>query len=179
MITSPTIELRKFNYAAFASQETQCFSAEVWVNGHPAFNARNEGAGGADHYTPLTYDAAGKGAMDEAMAILRVHCATLPPKECHGVSLVYDVELLIADFVEATLIEKDVESLMRKTSNRLFFIRDGKLYQSSKVTNPKLMAPAALQAHAACHPSANIVNLLPEPALRAIFTNHVRNLPLL
>ena len=47
------IELKNFKHAEFASHETHCYEATVWVDGKRAFYASNEGHGGADDYTPL------------------------------------------------------------------------------------------------------------------------------
>ncbi|TVS08238.1 MAG: hypothetical protein EA417_23180 [Gammaproteobacteria bacterium] len=46
----PHIEIRNLKTAAFASQETLCFSARVYVDGKPFCEARNEGSGGPNMF---------------------------------------------------------------------------------------------------------------------------------
>jgi hypothetical protein len=47
------IELRKLKIIAALSEETACYTAEVWVDGHRAFLASNHGHGAADMFHPV------------------------------------------------------------------------------------------------------------------------------
>jgi hypothetical protein len=51
--TSPKIELRNLKVAEFASQETTCYEATVYVDGKRFCIARNEGSGGDDSYDAI------------------------------------------------------------------------------------------------------------------------------
>jgi hypothetical protein len=65
------IELKNVKYAAFASQETSCFEATVYIDGKRAGKVRNEGHGGPniwDNYD--TFDIVDR---------LDAHAETLPP----------------------------------------------------------------------------------------------------
>ncbi|MCH2221038.1 MAG: hypothetical protein MK097_12070, partial [Dechloromonas sp.] len=44
------IELRRINHNPKLSEETNAYSAEVWIDGEHAFDARNQGQGGCDFY---------------------------------------------------------------------------------------------------------------------------------
>src|SRR4051812_38482510 len=46
------IELRKVQYAAFMSEETNAFEAEVWINGKKEGRAHNQGHGGPTSVDP-------------------------------------------------------------------------------------------------------------------------------
>jgi hypothetical protein len=46
------ISLKRVKYAAFASEETPCFSAKVYVDGKLLCEARNDGHGGSDMLHP-------------------------------------------------------------------------------------------------------------------------------
>src|ERR1017187_8746724 len=95
-----SLELKKFSHAEFASRDSACFEADIWINGKPVFHARNEGRGGSDHYTPLAYDDAGHKAMAGGVAALQAHIATLPPYETYrGAPLPWSAELFIATAV--------------------------------------------------------------------------------
>lgn len=47
------IELRRINHNPRLSEETNAFSAEIWIDGERAFEARNQGQGGCDFYRQL------------------------------------------------------------------------------------------------------------------------------
>jgi len=47
------IELKNFKHAAFASEETLCFSATVYVDGQRMFEASNSGKGEYTRIEPL------------------------------------------------------------------------------------------------------------------------------
>jgi hypothetical protein len=49
----PKVTIKNLKYAAFASQETSCFEATVYVDGKRFCTARNEGSGGPDRYDAL------------------------------------------------------------------------------------------------------------------------------
>lgn len=49
----PTVILKNLKYAAFASEETHCFEATVYVDGKRFCIASNEGHGGPDRYDAL------------------------------------------------------------------------------------------------------------------------------
>lgn len=53
MTTQPKIELKNIKHAEFASEETNCFQATVYVDGKRFCIADNEGHGGPDRYSPL------------------------------------------------------------------------------------------------------------------------------
>jgi hypothetical protein len=44
------IELKSIKYAAFASQETSCYSATLWVDGVKIGTVENDGHGGCDSF---------------------------------------------------------------------------------------------------------------------------------
>lgn len=46
------IELRKVHFAAFNSEETNCFDAEIWINGKKEGHCDNQGHGGPTSVSP-------------------------------------------------------------------------------------------------------------------------------
>ena len=165
MATAPTIELRKFKHAEFASEETNCFEAEVWVNGRPGFHAKNDGRGGYDHYTPISYDDKGRANEEIARAILRAHAASLPPRK-HGYgdgAYTVSVETLIGDAVAAKLAEREVDRLVRKMGAAVLTIEGGKLL--SRKGQPVAAVAAYLKR---TKPDAVVLNTLPESEARAV-----------
>jgi len=125
------IELRNFKYAAFASEETPCFSATVYIDGAKAGEARNDGHGGATLIHPR--------ALNDR---LNTYAKTLPMIVSEFVEddngpLTYppDAETLILDLVTDTLIARDVK---RSMASKAVFVRDGKLMETRKLTAAQL-----------------------------------------
>ena len=48
------LELRNIKYSSFASQETSCYQAKLYVDGKPFATVGNEGCGGCDYQHSLT-----------------------------------------------------------------------------------------------------------------------------
>lgn len=62
------ISLKNIKHAAFASQETDCFEASVYIDGKRAGYVSNDGHGGSNNYFPPTLY---KTLLD--------YCDTIPP----------------------------------------------------------------------------------------------------
>lgn len=107
------IELKKIHYAAFASEETNCFSADVWIDGKRAGEARNDGHGGATYITPR-----------EMEARLNAYAATLPPVVSAEFNDPFDkskpfiyqptAENVIDDLLAEWLTKRDFARLLQK-----------------------------------------------------------------
>ena len=50
--TEIKFELRNFKYSAFATQETPCFEAKLYIDGKFIADVRNEGHGGCNYVYP-------------------------------------------------------------------------------------------------------------------------------
>ena len=48
------LELKSIQYSSFASQETSCYQAKLYVDGKPFATVGNEGCGGCDYQHSLT-----------------------------------------------------------------------------------------------------------------------------
>jgi hypothetical protein len=156
-IAKPTIELRKFKHAAFASEETTCFEAEVWVNAVRAFRARNDGKGGMTFFDPIIDNwndkqscEVGRARMQENEDILEQYAKSLPVKPWPAEwkkegGMEQNVESLINDAVHEKLGEKIVEKYMRamKEGRKVYFVDGGALRYISYKGNP-VMPPERL-----------------------------------
>ena len=49
-MTKPTFELKNIQYSKFASQETECYQADLWVDGVKIGTVKNDGQGGPDYF---------------------------------------------------------------------------------------------------------------------------------
>jgi hypothetical protein len=93
------IELKNIKHVESMSEETDCFSAVVYMDGVKSIEVENRGKGGAHRVHNLI-----PGAYDQ----LDAYCKTLPPVPSGygGVPLDMDAELHISQLVEAWLQAK-------------------------------------------------------------------------
>lgn len=101
------IELKNVKYSAFASEETACFHAVVWVGNEKAGTARNDGRGGCTIIEPHTL-----------ARQLDAYGATLPEKDLGDIdgqpySMKQTGESLIDDLLAKWLASRDLRSKMR------------------------------------------------------------------
>lgn len=50
------ITLKNIKHSEFASHETHCFEATVYIDGKRAFGVENDGQGGPNNYFPLNWN---------------------------------------------------------------------------------------------------------------------------
>ncbi|MEI6282076.1 MAG: hypothetical protein WCP82_05080 [Alphaproteobacteria bacterium] len=125
------IELKNFKYAAFASQETNCFSADVWIDGKKAGWAENQGHGGPTNIGPNTL----VNALDK-------HAESLPyvvtgMKDPHDPTKPFTYpqtsETIIDEVVSAFLMERDLTKALKKRV--LFTLKDKPgIYETKTMT---------------------------------------------
>lgn len=110
------VELKKIKYAAFASQETNCFAAEVWLDGVPAFTVSNEGHGGCDMFGPIG-NGKQTGAESQAQVQrLEDYAKTLPQWEAYGTKGDMTADILIDELLQRHLVERDLKRKMAKAT---------------------------------------------------------------
>jgi hypothetical protein len=153
------ITLRKVQHAAFASEETQCFSADIYVDGKKRGSAANEGHGGPTHIEPR--------ALAEE---LDAYAATLPRITSTNIKdetdptgyFTYDQtgETLVDDLLAEHLIEKDVKKAMAK---RILYTAKDKpgIFQTKAVKASVLKTWLATPDLAAKLKADKVLNLLP------------------
>src|SRR5580692_11588230 len=115
------IEIRNLKFSAFASEETNCFEATVYIDDKRAGTARNAGHGGPTDIHPR-----------ECLERLNAHAATLPkvvsdiPEEKDPTGFFTYAptgESLVDDLVAEALIERDLKKALAK---RVLFTVVGK-----------------------------------------------------
>ena len=122
------VELKNLKHSEFASQETNCFEATVWLNGKRAFCARNDGNGGADSYAPL--DDQDRVEFNGLLNDLINHCLTLPKwgSEFGGADdMDVTPEILIGNLVNKML---DTKKLKKSLKAKVLFINENGIYQT-------------------------------------------------
>jgi hypothetical protein len=120
-----TIALRKFKVYADLSDETNCYTAEVLVDGKLAFTAENRGHGGCDFYHPVAPVPENR----KVLADLEAFCKTLPREETYGLEM--STELVIGGMVEEELTarfavkeNKRINTNLRRTCNKTSIFRN-------------------------------------------------------
>jgi len=117
------ITLKNLKVAEFASEETTCFSATVYLDGKRSFTARNAGHGGSHFMEPLGDYAkpSDRAKFIDAQNRLAAHAATLPPEDLgfldgNGNPATYqpDIEWLINEALTDALHLKDMKRILKK-----------------------------------------------------------------
>lgn len=168
-IQKPIVELKKFQHAAFASQETNCYSAEVWVNGVPSFTAENDGHGGPDMYHPI--------CNRNGINLIEAYVKTLPPEKSEHVKGLFPVTMegFINDIIEDKLREKQIAKLKRKLVDRILIVDSkGVMFHSGKC-DPSKMTPEGMAKWAK---GATVVNLLTPDKQHQVFVQQVKGQPI-
>lgn len=138
------IELRKLKIVAALSEETTCYTAEIWVDGERAFLASNHGHGAAD-----MYHAVGSVSEHEVDAWLAANRA---PTRIGDSVLTHTLEFEVADLM--TRIE-EARRLRRACRTNLVVIDEGKVWSYPLKGRPAAMVAAAVRR---AKPDARIVN---------------------
>ena len=106
------ISIKGLKHSAFASHETHCFEATVYVNGTRSFMVENDGQGGSNNYYPLK----GKTIVYTNTTVKKIndYLSTLPEKQFDDFSVQADLDCIIGDLVNDTLTLKSVKAQMKK-----------------------------------------------------------------
>jgi len=154
------IELKNVQTAAFASEETTCFSASLYINDTKVGTARNQGHGGATRIEAYNKEA------QELVKLAEEYCATLPSYKSDHFDLDVDLEFYIDLLVEQSQTARELKRLMK---NKVVAVKDGDPKGQYYVLKSPL---ASAQRAQDCNPDLRILNLLPfEEALKLYSVN--------
>ena len=145
------IELKALKYSDFASQETHCFQANIYIDGKKAGWADNDGRGGMTSIHP-----------HQLYETIRQCTDKIPPRIVkYGdteMSLDTSPDSYIDELVTLALHEKDLKRAMK---TRILFTRENQVFETQKFDAAKLSA-------AVNHPQVRekldadqVLNLLP------------------
>ena len=120
------IELKKIQYSEFASQETACFQADLYVDGKPFAIVSNAGHGGCDDHNkhpknPMDYKVFHK-------ELLRIDewykdNVKIESKYSETGYMEGSLDTAVGELLDDYLIEKEVKSLTSR--NIIVFVNDG------------------------------------------------------
>ena len=107
------LELKNIKHSEFASHETFCYEANLYVDGKPFAYVRNDGQGGSDHFEhdPRFKDL---DAWKKCYALLKIHCAdkfrwTMGDGWIEG-----SIETACHELVSDHLIRKDLNKALKE-----------------------------------------------------------------
>lgn len=103
------IELKNIKHTAWASQETHCYQATLYVDGERWGTVSNQGHGGPDDF----HGENGRG-YDDIKALNARIAETYPPYTYgDGASLTQDLEIVCGDLVNEWLREREFTKAMK------------------------------------------------------------------
>ena len=141
------IELKNVKHAEFASHETNCFEATIYIDGKRAGTAHNEGYGGTTSIYPNTL-----------YLSLTEYAKTLPPTKYQDYTFDQDAESVIDNLLTAYLYARDLKKAMSK---RIIYRRAGQLLQTIKMDAPTLSKQLARPDLKDKLNAEEVLNLLP------------------
>jgi hypothetical protein len=167
MNNKPKLQLKNIKYSEFASHETYCFDATLYVDGKKFAHVGNEGYGGCNDchmIAPFTYDDYKK--IDDLIK------ANYPEKKYSFCDDTYrqDIESVVNDLMDEWLTDKDIKRALKK----ICFIKDS-VHGNKKnqvlyfMGNTKTDKEKARRAVFAKYPNALILNDLPMDEVRQYF----------
>lgn len=149
------ITLKNVKYSEFASQETYCFEATIYLDGKKAGQVRNDGQGGCNFYYPHS--------IEEA---INAHAVTLPPVASGGITLNHDADWLIMDLMAEWLITRD---LKRALSKKVLFTNSGGAIMETKTMPKERLAFVLSKPEKYFETAVKILNLLPFAEALALY----------
>ena len=120
------IELKNVKYSEFASHETHCFEATIYVDGKKAGTAENRGYGAPTSIFPMTLH-----------NTLQAYALTLPPIQYDEGKHVFlqSADGVIDDLVTAWLYARDLKKAMQK---RILFVRGQDMLETKGMDSTSL-----------------------------------------
>ena len=108
------IELKKISFNERMSEETNCFIADLYINGKRVGECNNDGRGGCTNYGSNTPE--GRKLIAEA----EKYCKALPKYRSEELNFEYDqsLESVIDDLLTAHLKAKDLQKFNKKMQKK-------------------------------------------------------------
>ena len=149
------ITLKNIKHADFASQETECYSASLYVDGKKIGDVSNDGCGGCDMFR----------GDNEAYRAANEWCkANLPKWEMNGKQFETDIEMHCSNILSEWLTSKELKQLL---NGKVLTLRDGFVYET-KFRGVSKVTQAHIDHVRKGNPDATILNEMPfEDALKA------------
>ncbi len=150
------IELKNIKHSEFASQETNCYQATIYIDGKRVGTVENAGHGGCDNVYP--YQVAQQ--IDAyAKTLPKTVCSFIDPETGKPAEMEQTHETIFGDILTSWLMSKDLKRLMSK---RIVFVKeDGNVYETKAFTADQLKLNLNQSKLPEMLKAKTILNLLP------------------
>ena len=149
------IELRGIKYSAFASQETLCYEASIYIDGVRVGTVDNDGRGGSDNVHP--WEVAER--IDEyAKKLPKFTCEWIDKETGKPGEIHQNHEIIFGELMNDHLIKKDLKGFL---ASKIVYTSDGKLYATNAKTASELKIALAKPDLKQQLKADLILNLLP------------------
>jgi hypothetical protein len=147
-MTPKNLTLRNIKHMESLSEETNCYTASLYLDGVKIAEVGNHGHGGCDFQHPV-------GGFDIDALNLEIK-ETYPTHEAYGMTMTQDIETICGELLTDWLLVRDAKRWFKKS---LVFIHGGQIrnYKYKVAMTPEMEAKARA-ACAAKYPSAPILN---------------------
>jgi hypothetical protein len=162
------IELRNIKHSASLSEETNAYTATVWVDGKPFADVSNHGTGGSDEQHPIApFTYADIKRVNEWLA---VNGKPLDMSKYNMENVPCDLEHWCGQQLTERLIAGD---LKRALKSKVLFSKDGKIFQMSIPRKRSLAPQDVIEISSVIrkkHGDVSILNMMPFDAALAIYS---------
>jgi len=145
------IELKALKYSDFASQETHCFQANIYIDGKMKGTADNDGRGGMTTIRPW-----------QLHNEIKLYTDKIPPKVYtygdQSMTLEASPDSYIDELVTLALHEKDLKRAMK---TRILFTRENQVFETTKFSAAQMAVDLASPHLKERLKADQILNLLP------------------
>lgn len=155
------VELKNIKYAEFASEETSCFQAAIYIDGKRAGEVSNSGKGGCNNYHPYQLE-----------KTLNDYAKTLPKIKFQNDEFEQDADTMIGELLTNHLHIKDLKRAMQ--SRIVFVAADGTLREVVGIKKDNIKTYLSNKALPEKLKAAKVLNLLPFEEAFALYLNHTR-----
>lgn len=130
------VQLKKVKYYDKLSEETCCFTADLYINGKKVGNVKNDGRGGCTDYNANTVD------NHKIIKEAEVYCKTLPKEMLFGNEYEQTIEDLIDEQFDIFLKNKEDMKMKKLFKTSLVFgIPNGYSYSYVNFKKPLSEVP--------------------------------------
>ena len=141
------LELKNIKHTEWASEETHCYQAALYVDGKPVAIVSNDGHGGCDRdYDHPKF----KGDYRATMKAVHDYFKTLPNTDACDLfpdGMAQELEFWCSDQVNEFLNKKHIMSNVKRILKKVSFVQDGKLMQFGTNVKPSTMTFQQIRRH--------------------------------
>jgi len=163
-------QLKAVKYSGFASEETHCYEAKLYFDGHHVATVRYDGHGGCDYQDVVAKQQTRWERLEAVLGLIGPY-KTGTFGDGRDYALKYDVEHVCGDLMNAWLMDKEIKRVMKK--DRIVFLPEGKMnggFSYFRFNTTDAAAPARLRERIKTeHPQALILTGLPMETLREVW----------